>query len=43
MPKVWKSIEGDWKNGIFRNLKTNVKVYIKIRNSAFIRKAISLK
>lgn len=43
MPKVWKSIERDWKNGIFKNLKTNVKVYIKIRNSAFIRKAISLK
>ncbi len=43
LPKVWKSIEGDWKNGIFKNLETNVKVYIKIRNSAFIRKAISLK
>ena len=43
LPKVWKSIEGDWKNGIFKKLKTNVKVYIKIRNSAFIRKAISLK
>ncbi len=43
MPKVWKNIEGDWKNGIFKNLKANVKVYIKIRNSAFIRKAISLK
>lgn len=43
MPKVWKSIEGDWKNGIFKNLKTNVKVYIKIRNSALVRKAISPK
>lgn len=43
MPKVWKSIEGNWKNGIYKNLKTNVKVYIKIRNSAFLKKAISPK
>lgn len=40
MPKVWKSIEGDWNKSIFKNLKTNVKVYIKIRNSAFMMKAI---
>ncbi len=43
MPKVWRSIEGDWKNNIFKNLKSNVKVYIKIRNSAFVMKSIELK
>ncbi len=42
LPKVWRKVESDW-NNTFKNLNTNVKVSINIRNSAIVKKQITKK
>ena len=42
LPKVWRKIENDWNNK-YKNLNSNVKVSINIRNSAIVKKQITKK